>query len=92
MRHPPRVMMTDPKLGSLDRPRTKSRPVARTGWWLPVTAFIVWLGYRRVDAVTAAGIATIGAAVFIAIFGLSVIRAAASRWWGGTMRAAPPPR
>ena len=70
----------------------RTKPAARTGWWIPVTALVVWLGYRQVDAATSVEIALVGAAIFIAFFGLSVARAAAHRWWGGTLRAAPPPR
>jgi hypothetical protein len=51
---------------------------------LPITALVAWLCYRQVDAVTATGIAFVGAALFIAVFGVSVLRAAARRWWGGT--------
>jgi hypothetical protein len=76
-------MMTDRSLGSLARP-TRSKPATRTGWWLPITALVAWLCYRQVDAVTATGIAFVGAALFIAVFGVSVLRAAARRWWGGT--------
>jgi len=84
--------MTDPRLGSLDGPRSRPRPATRTGWWLPITALVAWLVYKHVDVVTAAGLATIGAALFIAVFGVSVLRAAARRWWGGTLRVAPPQR
>jgi hypothetical protein len=45
-----------------------------------------------VDEWTAASVAMIGAALFIAIFGVSVIRAAALRWWGGALRVGSPPR
>jgi len=85
-------MMTDPGLRPLDSSRSRARPATRTGWWLPITALVGWLVYRQVDVITAAGLATIGAAVFLAVFGLSVLRAAAHRWWGGTLRATPPRR
>jgi hypothetical protein len=82
-------MMTDTSSASIARPRRRSKPATRTGWWLPITALVVWLAYRQVDALTAAGIAFVGAALFIAVFGVSVLRAAAHRWWGGTMNTAP---
>ena len=53
-----------------------------------MTAFVAWLVYRQVDAATAVEAALVGAAVFIALFGFSVARAAAHRWWGGTSRVA----
>jgi len=77
------VMMTDRSLGSLARP-TRSKPATRTGWWLPITALVAWLCYRQVDAVTATSVAFVGAGLFIAVFGVSVLRATAHRWWGGT--------
>lgn len=83
------VMMTDRPTGSIGRAATRSKPATRTGWWLPITALVGWLCYRQVDAITATGIALVGAAVFIAVFGLSVLRAAAHQWWGGTTHAAP---
>ena len=73
--------------GSLGRSTVRAQPAPRTGWWIPITAFVGWLVYRQVDAVTAVEIALVGAAVFIAIFGFSVARAAAHRWWGGTSRS-----
>ena len=72
--------------GSLGRSTVRAQPATRTGWWIPVTAFVGWLVYRQVDAVTAVEVALVCAAVFIAIFGFSVARAAAHRWWGGTSR------
>ena len=73
------VMMTDRSLGSLARP-THSKPATRTGWWLPITALVAWLCYRQVDAVTATSVAFVGAGLFIAVFGVSALRAAAHRW------------
>ncbi len=81
-------MMTDTP-ASIARSSAHSKPATRTGWWLPITALVAWLCYRQVDAVTATGIALVGAAIFIAVFGLSVIRAAAHRWWSGSMHTAP---
>ena len=86
------VMMTDTRPRSTGRSATRSKPVTRTGWWIPTTALVVWLCYRQVEATTAVEVALVGAAVFIAFFGFSVARAAAHRWWGGTLRAAPPSR
>ena len=80
-------MMTDSTSASLIRTR-RSKPATRTGWWLPITALVVWLGYRQIDGATATGIALVGAALFIAVFGISVVRAAAHRWWGGSMHTA----
>ena len=74
--------------GSLGRSTVRAQPATRTGWWIPVTAFVAWLVYRQVDAVTAVEAALVGAAVFIVLVAFSVVRAAAHRWWGGTSRAA----
>ena len=74
--------------GSLGRSTVRAQPATRTGWWIAVTAFVAWLVYRQVDAATAVEAALVGAAVFIALLGFSVARAAAHRWWGGTSRAA----
>ncbi len=86
------VAMTETRPGPSDPMALHPKPATRTGWWLPVTALVVWLGYRQIDGGTAVEIALVGAAIFIAVFGLSVARAAAHRWWGGTLRVAPPPR
>jgi hypothetical protein len=75
--------------GSLGRPAVRATPATRTGWWIPVTALVGWLVYRQIDAVSAVEVALVGTAVFIAVFGVSVVRAAAHRWWGGTMSGAP---
>jgi hypothetical protein len=90
-------MMTDLSTGSrnvrpVDRGHRSAAPAQRTGWWLPTVALVAWLCWRQADEWTAAGIAMIGAALFIAFFGLSVIRAAALRWWGGALRVGSPPR
>jgi hypothetical protein len=74
--------------GSLGRSTVRAHPATRTGWWIPVTAFVAWLVYRQVDAATAVEAALVGVAVFIALLGFSVARASAHRWWGGTSRAA----
>lgn len=79
-------MMTDTSSASITRRPRRSKPATRTGWWIPVTALVVWLAYRQIDVVAAAEIALVGAALFIAVFGVSVLRAAARRWWGGTMQ------
>jgi cobalamin synthase len=76
--------------GSLGRSTVRAQPAKRTGWWIPVTALVAWLVYRQIDAATAVEAALVGVAVFIALLGFSMVRAAAHRWWGGTSRAARP--
>ena len=78
-------VMTNGSPAPLARSTSRSRPATRTGWWLPITALVAWLCYRQVDAQTAMGIAFVGAALFIAVFGVSVLRAAGRRWWSGSM-------
>jgi hypothetical protein len=85
-------MMTDLNSRPVDRGRRVAQPAPRTGWWIPTTALVAWLCWRQVDEWTAAAVAMIAAALFIAFFGLSVIRAAALRWWGGALRVGSPPR
>ena len=31
--------------GSLGRSTVRAHPATRTGWWIPVTAFVAWLGF-----------------------------------------------
>ena len=46
--------------GSLGRSTVRAQPATRTGWWIPVTAFVAWLVYRQVDAATAVEAALVG--------------------------------
>jgi hypothetical protein len=85
-------MMTDRNCRPVDRGSRYTQPAQRTGWWIPTTALVAWLCWHQVDEWTAASVAMIAAALFIAFFGLSVIRAAALRWWGGALRVGSPPR
>ncbi len=85
-------MITHRNYRPVDRGTRYTQPAQRTGWWIPTTALVAWLCWQRVDEWTAASVAMIGAALFIAFFGLSVIRAAALRWWGGALRVGSPPR